>query len=109
MRRALSLLVVVTAAAVAPSAAGQAGPWLAVDVDVGATTELEVGNAIGWFCDDPSLVSAAIVTEGGRNVWVVQGARVGTTRCRIGTDPSRVSYLVTITVKEGGSNRLRAL
>jgi hypothetical protein len=105
MRRALSLLAFVTAAAVAPGAAGQAGPWVAVDVDVGVTAELEVGNAIGWFCDDPSLVSAAIVTDRGRNVWVVQGARVGATQCRIGTDPSRASYLVTITVKEGRSNR----
>lgn len=105
MRRALSLLAFVTAAAVAPVAAGQTGSWLAVDVDVGTAAELEVGNAIGWFCDDPSLVSAAIVTDRGRNVWVVQGARAGTTECRIGTDPSRASYLVTITVKEGRSNR----
>lgn len=105
VRRALPFLVFVTAAAVAPGAVAQTGPSLAVEVEVGVTAELEVGNAIGWFCDDPSLVTAAIVTDRGRNLWVVQGARVGTTLCRVGTDLTRATYLVAITVKEGRSNR----
>lgn len=97
------------AATTAAPASGQTGPWLAIEIEVGETVQLGVGNAIGWFCDDPSLVAAAIVTERGLNYWIVEGARVGTTTCRVGTDPSRASYVFTITIKEGDSNRRQPL
>jgi hypothetical protein len=64
-----------------------------VDVEVGQTVERDVGIAIGWFCDDPSLVNAGMVTRGDHNVWIVQGVKSGATHCRVGTDYTR-PYIV---------------
>jgi hypothetical protein len=69
-----------------------------VDVEVGKTVERDVAIAIGWFCDDPSLVAAEMVTRGNHNVWIVHGAKVGTTQCRVGTDPSRVAFVFDVHV-----------
>ncbi|HEX5061261.1 MAG TPA: hypothetical protein VFV99_17965 [Kofleriaceae bacterium] len=55
-----------------------------IDVAVDDTTRVPVGDAIGWFCDDPSLIAASIVTQGTYNEWVVTGAKEGVTQCRIG-------------------------
>lgn len=69
-----------------------------VVVAVGTRTERQVGNAHGWFCDDAALVTATIETRGELNYWVVSGAKVGTTQCRVGTDTSRASYVFDVTV-----------
>lgn len=105
LRRALLVVLASATSTMAAPAGGQTGPWMAIELEVGETIQLGVGNAIGWFCDDPSLLAATIVTERGINYWVVEGARAGTTSCRVGTDPSRASYLIAITIKEGDSNR----
>ena len=65
------------------------GTRLEVEVEVDQVVEREVGYAMGWFCDDPALVIANLATRNDRNVWTVQGVKVGVTRCRVGTDPSR--------------------
>lgn len=70
-----------------------------ISVEAGKQAQAWVGNAIGWFCDDPTLVTAALVTEGGINYWVVEGVRVGRTTCRVGTDPSRASFVFDVTVE----------
>lgn len=75
-----------------------AGDGIALAVEIGRTTERVVGNAHGWFCDDPSLVEANVVTRGEQNVWVVKGAKAGTTQCRVGTDVTRATYLFDVTV-----------
>lgn len=67
-------------------------------VAVGTSTERPVGNAHGWFCDDPTLVDAAIETRGELNYWVVKGTKLGTTQCRVGTDTSRASFVFEVTV-----------
>jgi hypothetical protein len=69
-----------------------------VALEVGESAELEVGNALGWFCDDPSLVTAEIVLGDGYNTWVVTGATVGITHCRVGTTVGRASYLFEVEV-----------
>lgn len=76
-----------------------AGGGSALTVTVGTTVERDVGNATGWFCDDPSLVDAQLVTRNERNVWIVTGKKVGTTQCRVGTDVSRSSFLFDVTVR----------
>lgn len=88
MRAALLILAMVRVA----SADG-------VAVTVGFSVEREVGNANGWFCDDPSLVEAALETRGETNVWVVKGVKPGTTQCRVGTDVTRASYVLDLTVR----------
>lgn len=70
-----------------------------VEVAVGQTIELEVGNALGWFCDAPSVVSAEIVTYQGYNAWVVTGVEEGATQCRVGTTLGRASYLFEVIVR----------
>jgi hypothetical protein len=70
-----------------------------VELDRGETIELEVGNALGWFCDEPSLVSAEIVFYDGHNAWVVTGVNAGATRCRVGTTVGRASYLFEVVVR----------
>lgn len=74
-----------------------------VEVEVGTAVGVGVRNALGWFCDDPSLVDAAIETRQGLNYWVVTGARPGTTTCRVGTDPSRSSFVFEVTVNPAPS------
>lgn len=71
----------------------------ALTVSIGKTVERDVGNASGWFCDEPSLIDAQLVTRGERNVWIVTGKKAGTTQCRVGTDVSRASFLFDVTVR----------
>ena len=71
---------------VATAAAARADGGARVDVVVGATVERDVGVARGWFCDEPSLVRADLVTRGDHNVWIVTGVKPGHTLCRVGTD-----------------------
>ena len=70
-----------------------------VAVTVGFSIEREVGNANGWFCDDPSLVEATLETRGETNVWIVKGVKPGFTQCRVGTDVTRTSYVLDVTVR----------
>lgn len=72
---------------------------VAMTVMVGKTVERDVGNATGWFCDDPSLIDAQLVTRNERNVWIVTGKQAGTTQCRVGTDVSRASFLFDVSVR----------
>lgn len=53
-------------------------------VQVGKTVERPVGILRGYFCDDPALISADMITRGDVNVWIVTGAKAGSTRCRVG-------------------------
>jgi hypothetical protein len=74
------------------------GQPLRVELEVGQSVALEVENAIGWFCDDPSLVSAEMIPLGDHNDWVVTGAKAGRTQCRIGTELGRATYMVDVEV-----------
>ncbi|HEY1558973.1 MAG TPA: hypothetical protein VGF94_29325 [Kofleriaceae bacterium] len=65
-----------------------------LDVELGKTIEKDVGYARGWRCDDPSLVNADLVTRDDRNIWIVTGAKLGHTMCRVGTDPTVPRYYV---------------
>ena len=75
-------------------------------VEVGRTVERNVGYATGWFCDDPALVEASLVTrDDDYNYWIVTGVKVGSTQCRVGTDPTRASTVFDVTVKRARSKR----
>jgi hypothetical protein len=93
--RGLALAVLL---AVAAPARGESDGVGRVALGVGESAELQVGNALGWFCDDPSLVTAEIVHYEGYNTWVVTGANVGLTHCRVGTTVGRASYLFEVEV-----------
>ncbi len=69
-----------------------------LDVEVGATVERNVHVARGFMCDDPSLVSAQVVTRDDHNVWIVKGVKVGETMCRVGVDKLAVSYVFDVRV-----------
>jgi hypothetical protein len=69
-----------------------------LDVELGKKREIPVESARGWFCDDPSLVTAEVITRDNRNYWVVTGAKLGTTNCRVGTDPSAPFYVFSLHV-----------
>ncbi|MBX3157893.1 MAG: hypothetical protein KF773_18130 [Deltaproteobacteria bacterium] len=75
-----------------------------IDVEVGKSVARDVGGAIGYQCDDPSLISATLRTvelEGRppTNVFTVTGVRPGATRCRVGLDYSRPSVLFDVRVR----------
>jgi hypothetical protein len=70
-----------------------------LEIEVGQTVETNVQYARGWMCDDPSLVTADMVTRDDHNVWIVKGAKVGHTQCRVGLDRLRVYYVFDVTVK----------
>ncbi|MDB4955464.1 MAG: hypothetical protein JWO36_3033 [Myxococcales bacterium] len=69
-----------------------------LEVELGKTVERDVGIATGSFCDDPSLVTTDLVTRNDRNVWIVRGAKLGTTLCRVGTDPTRPHFVFEVHV-----------
>ena len=104
MRSTLAVSVVV---AVAVASSPSRGEGLALVVEVGAKVRRPVDNAIGWFCDDPTLLHAHIVTEGQDNYWVVEGVKAGSTQCRVGTDPSRATFVFDVTVKRASAKRRR--
>jgi hypothetical protein len=79
LRRTLALVLALPCVALADPAPNK------LEVEVGKTVERDVGLLRGYFCDDPSLVTAELVTRGDHNVWIVTGDKVGTTQCRIGT------------------------
>ncbi len=66
-----------------------------LEVRVDETSEVEVGNLVGFRCDQPKLIDASMTTRAARpaarpndevNVFVVKGVTAGTTLCRIGSD-----------------------
>lgn len=61
-----------------------------LEVTIDATLEVEVGNLVGFRCDQPKLVDAQMTTRkdarGEVNVFVVKGVLAGTTQCRVGSD-----------------------
>ena len=69
-----------------------------VDVEIGASVEKNVEYARGYMCDDPSLVTAEMVTRDDHNVWIVKGVKVGETRCRVGLDRLHVWYVFDVHV-----------
>jgi hypothetical protein len=83
VRRALAAAMMLLA-----TSSALADGELRLDVELGKTVERDVAYARGWFCDDPSLVHADLVTRGDRNVWIVTGAKLGVTLCRVGTNPA---------------------
>ncbi len=77
-----------------------------LEVKIDATIEVEVGNLIGFACDQPKLLDAQMKTKkrsglGGEvNVFVVKGLMKGTTLCRIGNDVTGGSRLFEVVVRE---------
>ncbi|HEX4450756.1 MAG TPA: hypothetical protein VH143_07790 [Kofleriaceae bacterium] len=90
--RGLAVLVVIANIASADPAPNR------IEVEVGKTAERDVGVLRGFFCDDPSLVAADLVTRGQTNVWIVTGQKVGTTQCRVG-DHTRPALVFDVIVK----------
>jgi hypothetical protein len=80
----------------AAAAAADTGPT--VEVEVGKTTERDVGYATGWFCDDATIVRGDMITRADHNIWLVTGIKEGSTQCRVGTDPLRVHYVFDVHV-----------
>jgi hypothetical protein len=78
-----------------------------LDVAVDDTSDVPVGNAVGWFCDDPSLIAAALVSHGNYNVWVVTGVKEGVTQCRIGTELGRATIFIEVHVTPRSSSLKR--
>jgi hypothetical protein len=93
--RGLAVLVVI--ATVASAVLADPAPNR-IEVEVGRTAERDVGMLRGFFCDDPSLIAADLVTRGQTNIWVVTGAKVGTTQCRVG-DHTRPALVFDVIVK----------
>ena len=70
-----------------------------VEVVVGKTVEKNVGYARGgWFCDDPTLLTAELVTRDDTNYWIATGVKPGTTTCRVGVDPHRPAVVFVVRV-----------
>jgi len=69
-----------------------------VDIELGATVEKNVAYARGWMCDDPSLLTAQMVTRDDHNAWIAKGVKIGETTCRVGLDHTRVYYVFDVHV-----------
>lgn len=75
-----------------------------LEVKVDATIETEVGNLIGFACDQPKLIDASMKTKKSNNtevnVFVIKGVTAGTTQCRIGNVLTGGSKLFEVVVRE---------
>lgn len=70
-----------------------------IDVAVGQTVERDVGFAIGLLCDDLTILRAELrASTPESNRFSVTGVKEGTTMCRVGTAPSRPSFVFEIHV-----------
>jgi hypothetical protein len=70
-----------------------------IEIAVGETAERAVGFALGLRCDDPSIVRAELEPASpDSNVFRATGLAPGTTTCRVGTAPSRPSFVFEIRV-----------
>jgi hypothetical protein len=80
------------------------GDYPHVTVQVGKTVEQDVGYRRGrWFCDDPSILTAELVTRGETNKWIVTGVKAGSTQCRVGTEREGYNvYNVFVTARPPG-------
>ena len=90
------LLVVVLSVGLAGTAA--ADDVTRVDIELGSTVEKNVVYARGWMCDDPSLLTAQVVTRDDHNVWIAKGVKLGHTTCRVGVDKLAASYVFDVHV-----------
>jgi hypothetical protein len=97
MRRLALVSMVVGLAAIAHAQA-PAVETPRVDIELGATVEKNVSYARGWMCDDPSLLTAEMVTRDDHNVWIAKGVKLGETQCRVGLDRMRVYYVFDVHV-----------
>jgi hypothetical protein len=83
----------------AVAATARADDAARIDVAVGETIEREVGFAIGLQCDDLTIIRAELrAGTPESNSFSVTGVTAGTTTCRVGTAPSRPSYVFEIRV-----------
>jgi hypothetical protein len=96
MRTQAATLALVLAVAAVARADGE----VPLEVELGKTVEVNVHSARGFFCDDPSLVQADVVTRDNTNVFRVAGASLGTTLCRVGTNPALLHYVFAVKVVE---------
>src|SRR5580693_8197822 len=93
-------LVAIVALVLAVTAVAGADGETPLEVELGKTVEVNVHSARGWFCDDPSLVQAEVVTRDNTNVFRIAGASLGTTMCRVGTNPALLHYVFAVKVVE---------
>ncbi|MBA3454114.1 MAG: hypothetical protein H0T42_13550 [Deltaproteobacteria bacterium] len=103
MKQLAALLVLCGSAALA-----FADDRIAIKVRVGETVATDVGYAMGFFCDDQSIVRGEMRNkDADTNVFSVTGLAVGTTLCRAGTVTveNRPTYLFEITVSKPASSR----
>ena len=88
----------IVATLVASQVAHAEGP-ARLEVAVGDSIQHEVGMAIGYRCDDPSLLEVVMRQKSQYvNVVTITGKQPGTTQCRFGIDPYRYSDLHEIRV-----------
>lgn len=77
-----------------------------IDVAVGETAERDVGIAIGLRCDDVSVARVDLrARTPASSVFRVTGVKEGTTTCRVGTDPSRPTFVFEIYVVAAAPRR----
>jgi hypothetical protein len=81
---------------VAPIAAADEYPRL--DVELGKTVSVDIGQRRGLICDDTSIITPDLATRGGRNYFVVTGNTLGSTLCRVGTEPGQISLFFDVHV-----------
>jgi hypothetical protein len=81
-------------ALVLASTAALADGEIKLEVPLGKQVRKNVGYARGWMCDDPTIATAELVTVDDHNEWTVKGEKLGTTLCRVGTQPMTPVYYV---------------
>ena len=70
-----------------------------IEVAIGQTVERDVGFAMGLLCDDLTIARFELrASTPESNKFSVTGIKEGTTSCRVGTAPSRPSYVFEIRV-----------
>jgi hypothetical protein len=100
----LALLLMIPAAS--PDFAGARSTAESIDdgvrqisVELDHTITVDVGYAVGFRCDDISIVEPSMKPKNEQaNLFVVKGLKEGATLCRVGTQPGRPTMLLQVKV-----------
>jgi hypothetical protein len=69
-----------------------------LDVELGTTVSIDIGQRRGLICDDTSIITPDVQTRNGRNYFVVTGNTLGSTLCRVGTEPGQMNLFYDVHV-----------
>ena len=90
--------ILISAALLVAPISAAADEYPRLDVELGKTVSVDVGQRRGLICDDTAIITPGLQTRNGRNYFVVTGNTLGSTLCRVGTEPGQMNVFFDVHV-----------